>query len=94
MSYIRAEDVLPRELIETIQQYVQGEAIYIPCVEKQAWGSSTNTKQFLQERNRQIYLEYQDGAATGILAMKYALSEKSIQRIIREGKAAKAGNEI
>jgi len=30
MSYIRAEEVLPKELIETIQQYVNGKAIYIP----------------------------------------------------------------
>lgn len=29
MSYIRAEEVLPKELIETIQQYVNGKAIYI-----------------------------------------------------------------
>ena len=27
MSYIRAEEVLPKELIETIQQYVNGKAI-------------------------------------------------------------------
>ena len=26
MSYIRAEEVLPKELIETIQQYVNGKA--------------------------------------------------------------------
>ena len=30
MSYIRAEHVLPQELIETIQQYVDGKLIYIP----------------------------------------------------------------
>lgn len=34
MSYISAEDVLPKELIETIQQYVSGKSIYIPCKEK------------------------------------------------------------
>ena len=32
MSYIRAEEVLPKELIEAIQQYISGENIYIPCV--------------------------------------------------------------
>lgn len=37
MSYIRAEDVLPKELIETIQQYVNGKAIYIPSISKKAW---------------------------------------------------------
>lgn len=36
MSYISAEDVLPKELIETIQQYVSGKSIYIPCKEKKS----------------------------------------------------------
>ena len=30
MSYRKAEEILPRELIEVIQQYVDGENIYIP----------------------------------------------------------------
>lgn len=30
MSHVRAEEILPRELIETIQQYVSGKSIYIP----------------------------------------------------------------
>ncbi|MBO4748848.1 MAG: hypothetical protein J5546_00875 [Lachnospiraceae bacterium] len=34
MSYVKAENVLPKELIETIQQYVDGKMIYIPCKEK------------------------------------------------------------
>lgn len=51
MSYIRAEEVLPKELIETIQQYVNGKAIYIPSVSKEAWGSYTDTKQYLSARN-------------------------------------------
>ena len=39
MSYIRAEEVLPKALIETIQQYVNGKAIYIPSTSKKEWGS-------------------------------------------------------
>lgn len=46
MSYIKAENVLPQELIEAIQQYVDGKMIYIPCKEKQEWGSSTSAKAF------------------------------------------------
>lgn len=30
MGYIRAEKILPQEIIELIQQYVDGENIYIP----------------------------------------------------------------
>lgn len=61
MSYLRAEEVLPKELIETIQQYVNGKAIYIPSVEKQPWGSQTDTKKYMMERNLQIFDKYQNG---------------------------------
>lgn len=91
MSYIKAEDVLPQELIKTIQQYVNGKTIYIPCTEKKAWGSRTDTKQYLQERNHGIYDEYKDGKTVKILSDEYHLSEKSIQRIIREIRT-KGGN--
>ncbi len=30
MGYIRAEEILPIEVIELIQQYVDGKNIYIP----------------------------------------------------------------
>ncbi len=30
MSYIKAVDVLPQNIIELIQQYIDGENIYIP----------------------------------------------------------------
>lgn len=86
MSYISAEDVLPRELIEAIQQYVSGKTIYIPSVMKSEWGSQTDTKRYLQERNHEIYKQYQMGVSKEELANSYSLSEKTIQRIIREEK--------
>ena len=83
MSYISAEDILPEELIETIQQYVSGKSIYIPCKEKKVWGSQTKTKQYYQIRNQEICKKHNDGLSVKILATMYSLSEKSIQRIIR-----------
>ena len=83
MSYIRAEDILPKELIETIQQYVSGKSIYIPCKEKKTWGTETKTRQFYVKRNHEICMKYKNGVSVKILAMEYSLSEKSIQRIIR-----------
>lgn len=83
MSYISAEDVLPKELIETIQQYVSGKNIYIPCKEKKVWGSQTKTKQYYIERNHEICENHKTGISIKVLAGKYSLSEKSIQRIIR-----------
>ncbi len=83
MSYIKAEKVLPKELIEDIQQYVSGKSIYIPSKEKQDWGSRTKTKQYYALRNREIIAKYQAGTGIKLLADEYFLSEKSIQRIIR-----------
>ncbi len=83
MGYIRAEDVLPKELVEAIQQYISGKNIYIPCKEKDAWGSRTDTKQYYKIRNKEISEKYEKGVSAKTLAGEYSLSEKSIQRIIR-----------
>ena len=85
MGYIRAEEILPIEIIQLIQQYVDGKNIYIPrkssC--RQAWGTGTQIKQELLKRDKQIYDEYLAGSNTAELACKYYLSKKSIQRILR-----------
>lgn len=83
MSYISAEDVLPKELVETIQQYVSGKSIYIPCKEKKIWGSQTKTKQYYKIRNQEICIKHKNGVSIKKLATTYSLTEKSIQRIIR-----------
>ena len=86
MGYIRAEEILPIELIELIQQYVDGENIYIPrkAAHRQVWGAGTQIRQELLRRDRQIYEDYLAGGKPSELAGKYFLSEKSIQRILRK----------
>ncbi len=86
MGYIRAEEILPIEVIELIQQYVDGKNIYIPRKpsNRQAWGAGTQIKQELMIRDRQIYKDYLAGSKVSELACKYYLSEKSIQRILRK----------
>ncbi len=88
MSYKKAEKILPRELLEQVQQYVDGEYLYIPRLSghKQNWGSATTTRRELQERNRKIYEAYQSGASTAELAREFYLSPKSIQRILSQMK--------
>ena len=83
MSYISAEDVLPKELIEIIQQYVSGKSIYIPCKEKKDWGSESKTRQYYITRNQEICRKHRSGIEIKMLAEEYSLSSKSIQRIIR-----------
>ena len=88
MGYIKAEEILPIEIIELIQQYVDGENIYIPRKEnkRQAWGTGTQIRRELSERNEAIFRDYLMGMKVAELACKYYLSEKSIQRIVKEMK--------
>lgn len=85
MSYKRAEEILPFDIIKLIQQYVDGESIYIPRKEghRNEWGKNTSTRWELQRRNRLIFDDYQNGMRVAELSQKYFLSDKSIQRIIR-----------
>ena len=93
MGYIKAEEILPNEIIELIQQYVDGANIYIPRKQehRQEWGSQTAYKQELQKRNQMIYSDYLSGMRVDELAENYYLSEKSIQRVIRQEKLANVG---
>lgn len=86
MSYIKAEDVLPEEVIALIQQYVDGVSIYIPrkAENRRRWGCGTDYRRELEQRNRAIREERAAGAPVQALARRYHLSEKSIHRILRK----------
>lgn len=88
MSYVKAVDVLPDEILSLIQNYVDGEYIYIPRKEdnKKSWGENTNSKKEIRMRNSNIYEDYKQGIKVKDLAEKYFLSEKSIQRIVLQKK--------
>lgn len=89
MGYIKAEEILPKELIEEIQTHIEGKSIYIPKKEgtRQGWGTGTLTRKELEERNQSIYQDFFEGMKGCELARKYCLSEKSIQRILRQQKS-------
>lgn len=88
MSYKNAEKILPMELVELLQKYIDGEFLYIPRKEssRKAWGEGTNIRKEIAGRNIQILEDYATGLKTSILAEKYFLSEKSIQRIVSKMK--------
>ncbi len=84
MSYINAKNVLPNDIIALIQDYIDGDYLYIPKkeVHKKAWGDNTSTRFELANRNFNMLLEAIAGATTAQLADKYFLSIKSVQRIL------------
>ena len=86
-------NILPRELLEAIQQYVDGQIIYIPKKEKQEWGSGSSAKEFFRERNERIFQAWQKGISEDELSRRFSLSRKSIQRILRSQKLAAASGD-
>ena len=85
MSYKKAEHILPQELLSRIQEYVDGESIYIPRKEgeRKPWGEKTHSKESDRKRNEEIRRLYESGVPVKTLAGHFFLSPKSIQKILR-----------
>ena len=86
VSYIKAEEILPEELIRKIQEYADGVYIYITRRpgNRQPWGQETGYKAELKLRNDRIRNDYAAGENVTALSRKYHLSEKSIRRILQK----------
>lgn len=84
MNYKNANHILPDRLVQEIQQYVQGEYIYIPIKDKVMNTSPTEYEQELIKRNEHIYTKSLEGISNSELANMYHLSASSIRRIIIE----------
>ncbi|MTK07267.1 MAG: hypothetical protein F8N38_09305 [Hungatella sp.] len=93
MRYQRANEILPEELVELIQNYIDGEYVYIPRKQenKRNWGEGTGAREERKRRDRSIYNDYLSGFCVRILAERYYLSEKSIQRIVLQEKKMNTG---
>ncbi|WLR42350.1 CD3324 family protein [Bacillus carboniphilus] len=84
MGYKNANQVLPEELITQLQEYIDGEYLYIPRKKgnERSWGEKSGTKEELLMRNKIIHQKYRTGTNKETLAEEYHLSIKSIERII------------
>ena len=84
MKYINAKDLLPEKLVRELQCYIQGGYIYVPTdqAQQKQWGEVSGYRQELQQRNRQIVEEFQNGTSPEALVEKYFLSVSAIRKII------------
>lgn len=83
MKYINAADVLPKELLKEIFNYVDGELLYIPkSGNKQKWGQCSGSREYYIKRNREIINKYIDGATISNIAKEYCLSYDSVRKIV------------
>ena len=84
MKYINAKNLLPDALVKELQSYIQGGYLYVPAdqAQQKRWGETSGYRQELQQRNRQIVEEPQNGTSMEVLAEKYFLSVSAIRKII------------
>lgn len=52
MGYKKAQDALAHQLLCAIQEYIEGETLYIPKKEanKLSWGAKTQTRETIQRQ--------------------------------------------
>lgn len=84
MKYKNANEILPSELVEEIQKYIQGEFLYIPKKERKAHKSVTEYRIELDKRNARIYNMHLEGICNEQLAKDFSLAQSSIRRILIE----------
>ena len=86
MKYIKADSVLPIAVVEELQSYIQGGYIYVPSRKdsKKKWGELSGCRYEIEQRNRKIRKDYQQGKSVDELADIYYLSVHSIRKIIYE----------
>ena len=93
MRYVKAQDILPAQLLDQLQQYVDGAYLYVPRKQENrlAWGECTQSKRETAERNRDIYMRSLEGERPAQLAEAYFLTEKTIRQIILNERKAREG---
>ena len=75
---------LPSELIEKIQEYVDGETVYIPKKAGRRCGGASPSP--LDGRNAEIYEKYTNGKSVKELSEEYYISTQGIYKILTKFK--------
>lgn len=94
MTYKKAQDVLPSDLIEEVQKYLDGGLVYFPKkTARRSWGSVNGTQLTLAKRNQDIQTLYAQGESLEALSKAYCLSEESIRKIVK-ARLARSGKPV
>jgi len=83
MKYLNAADVLPEELLKELSAYVSGQLLYVPSVEnKKSWGSKSGSRQYYEQRNKEIMDLHRKGISIDELCERFNLSYDTIRKIL------------
>ena len=88
MGYKKSRTILPTELIEKIQEYVDGETVYIPrkSSKRRKWGECTGNQASLEGRTAEIFEKYKSGTSVKELSEEYYISTQGIYKILSKFK--------
>jgi Mor family transcriptional regulator len=86
VNYRNGKEFLPTQLLSQLQEFVEGELIYIPRKNEQraGWGAVNGTRTKIETRNREIRRLSQDGFTVRELSGLYHLSEDSIRKVLQK----------
>ena len=91
MKYVNAHTILPKDLVEELQKYIQAGYIYIPAAgKKKRWGEHSGYRTELQLRNEGIRQRYVSGCTIEELSTQYDHLSKII-RMLRHSFFYKTG---
>lgn len=79
MGYRNAKAILPPHLLHALQQYAEGECLYIPCREVHIRPRACAA---LAQRNEEIWQRYCNGVSVQQLSESYYLSPQAIYKIL------------
>lgn len=83
MKYKKASDILPDKLLKEVQEYIEGESLYIPKGQKKKkWGENSGGRRYYKERNEEIRNKYFHKASIEDLAEEYGLSYETVRKIV------------
>ena len=82
MKHSNALELLPLQLLQELQKYVQGKTIYIPKVKREPWGESTGAKTFYSHRNADVRKQFSLGVDLVKLGEEYFISEDAVKKIV------------
>lgn len=84
MGYKNAKCVLPQQVLQAVQEFIDGEYLYIPRKEecRKQWGETTSSRERLLARNREIAAGRRSGVTVPELAERHYLSVKAVYKIL------------
>ena len=83
MGYRNAADILPENLLEAIQAYIEGEMVYIPRTSpRRDWGEGNGSQGYYRRRNEEIRKGFFARISVEELAARYGLARGTIRNII------------